>query len=119
MNRYVLLEHQWNGTHYDLMFERQHAGAGSLATWKIEEPLHAGTQYSFALPDHRVEYLQYEGEISGNRGKVRRIAHGVYETQLINGDTWKLALSGSLQGELTICRLTDTIWQMDWQPAGQ
>ena len=30
------------------------------------------------LPDHRIEYLEYEGSISGDRGHVRRVAHGTY-----------------------------------------
>jgi hypothetical protein len=31
------------------------------------------------LADHRVAYLEYEGEISGGRGSVRRVAEGVVE----------------------------------------
>jgi hypothetical protein len=29
------------------------------------------------LPDHRPEYLDYEGPVAGNRGRVRRLARGV------------------------------------------
>lgn len=30
------------------------------------------------LVDHRLEYLEYEGPISGGRGAVRRLAGGIY-----------------------------------------
>jgi len=51
------------------------------------------------LPDHRKHYLDYEGEISDNRGKVSRIDTGTYdqtspETFLLYGTyfTGKLTL---------------------------
>ena len=31
------------------------------------------------LPDHRKHYLDYEGEVTGNRGIVSRIDAGIYE----------------------------------------
>ena len=33
------------------------------------------------LPDHRKHYLDYEGEVSGDRGTVSRIDSGTYEQQ--------------------------------------
>lgn len=64
------------GTHFDLMLEEN----GKLLTWalaiwplKVEESTKA-----LSLPPHRLAYLDYEGEISGGRGHVYRVASGSY-----------------------------------------
>jgi len=55
--------------------------AGSvLRTWALlEPPAGAGEQAAEALPDHRPEYLSYEGEVSGGRGSVTRWDEGMFE----------------------------------------
>ena len=75
MLRFVLLEHNWNGVHWDLMLE-----AGEvLRTWAIDAPIVSGRDLpARALGDHRKIYLDYEGQISGNRGNVRRVDAGTY-----------------------------------------
>jgi hypothetical protein len=51
-----------------------------LRTWAIELPPDSATaQAALALPDHRREYLTYEGPVSGNRGNVARWDEGTYE----------------------------------------
>ena len=92
MLRYVILEHHWYGIHYDLMLEHQHV----LQTWRLETPLTVGNMPAVLLPDHRLEYLTYEGPISGNRGNVRRVAEGTY-TQLA-GPLNQYVLSGTNNG---------------------
>src|SRR5262249_5609576 len=68
MPRFVLLEHTWNGVHWDLMLERD----GVLRTWAIDAPVVSGRDLpARSLGDHRLVYLDYEGEISGGRGRVR------------------------------------------------
>jgi DNA polymerase Ligase (LigD) len=75
MPRFVLLEHRWNGVHYDLMLER----GDVLRTWAIDAPVVPGADLpARRLPDHRPLYLDYEGEISRNRGSVRRLDAGTY-----------------------------------------
>jgi hypothetical protein len=64
--------------HWDVMLE----SASALTTWSI--PPQSPNSSFFAcpatrLPDHRKHYLDYEGEIGGNRGKVFRVDTGVYE----------------------------------------
>ena len=67
--RYVVLEHEWNGVHWDFMLE---AGA-MLRTWAIDRPIVPEAELpARALADHRHEYLTYEGPVSGGRGRVRR-----------------------------------------------
>ena len=65
------------------------------------------------LPDHRKHYLDYEGEISGNRGTVARIDAGTYEqlspeVYVLHGANF----SGTLTvegGMMTFVPTTDTI----------
>jgi hypothetical protein len=76
--RYVVLHH--TGTddpHFDLMFET--APGSTLATWRSSHwPIQAGSTLT-PIADHRSIYLEYEGQISNNRGAVRQIASGTHE----------------------------------------
>jgi len=73
--RFVVLEHEWNGVHWDFMIEDE----GRLRTWAIDTPLVAGEELpARALPDHRLDYFTYEGPISGGRGSVRRVDGGTF-----------------------------------------
>ncbi len=79
--RFVLLEHTWNGVHFDLMLE----GGNELETWAIDEPIRSGIWLpARRLPPHRLAYLEYEGAVSHGRGSVRRLDQGTYE--LIHAD---------------------------------
>lgn len=81
--RYVVLRHETppgasRPSHWDLMFEVDLVA--DLRTWAIELPPDSATaQLALALPDHRREYLTYEGLVSGNRGSVARWDEGTYE----------------------------------------
>ncbi len=76
MGRFVILEHNWDGVHWDLMLERGEV----LRTWAIDAPIVAGVELpARALADHRRLYLEYEGPISGARGTVRRVEEGRYD----------------------------------------
>jgi len=76
MPRFVILEHTWNGVHWDLMLEQGQA----LRTWALSEPIEPGRRLlANALPDHRLAYLEYEGEVSRGRGSVKRWDQGEYE----------------------------------------
>jgi len=53
----------------------------ALAAWSIPTQCPSGTSFvcsATKLPAHRKIYLEYEGEVSGNRGSVRRIDTGTY-----------------------------------------
>jgi hypothetical protein len=82
MPRFVVLLHEMppgypRPNHYDLMLEQGTA----LATWALAELPSAGGDSVAAerLPDHRLDYLDYEGEVSGGRGRVVRVDRGNYE----------------------------------------
>src|SRR5262245_49367036 len=81
MPRFVILRHETpteyeRPTHFDFMLEHE----GALWTWALEKiPASGEAIVAQRLPDHRLAYLEFEGEIEGNRGRVTRIDSGEYE----------------------------------------
>jgi len=86
--RFVILRHEvghdfqrTSENHCDWMFEYPTAGSVLLKTWTtacvdlnslpIETP-------ALAVADHRIDYLEIQGDIGGNRGTVTQIASGRY-----------------------------------------
>jgi hypothetical protein len=52
---------------------------GALRTWSLSHaPDSQAAITAEALPDHRLAYLDFEGEISGGRGAVARWDQGTY-----------------------------------------
>jgi hypothetical protein len=73
--RYVVQRHSVpdGSVHYDFMVER----GDKLATWKLDSPLPCpGTVPGERTFDHRAIYLEFEGEISGGRGRVSIVEKG-------------------------------------------
>lgn len=105
MPRYVILRHelppgQARSSHYDVMFE-----AGEvLRTWAVNDPPDApGEQAAEPLPDHRRNYLTYEGPVSGDRGEVRRWDEGTYVTRQDDAAALVVDVRGTrLGGTVTI-----------------
>lgn len=92
--RFVFLEHRWNGVHWDFMLETEPGGA--LRTWAIDEEVVEGKALrARALADHRSAYLDFEGEVSGGRGSVRRVDRGPYERLEWTEGRVRVRLSGS------------------------
>jgi hypothetical protein len=73
----VVLRHEGvDSPHFDLMFET--AEGSALSTWRSAEwPLRMMLPLTH-LPDHRPFYLSYEGDLTDNRGWVRRVASGTH-----------------------------------------
>src|SRR5262249_47185418 len=103
MPRFVLLEHRWDGVHWDLKLEHGEV----LRTWAIDAPIVADADLpARTLPDHRRIYLEYEGEVSGNRGTVRRVDEGVYTTLVWEAGRVLVQVQGNqLVGEVEICQV--------------
>lgn len=81
MGRWVLLRHEMpdGSWHSDWMIERRGVDGGALVTFRVQErPDDASVCVLSAvrIGDHRREYLEYEGEVSGGRGRVTRVASG-------------------------------------------
>jgi hypothetical protein len=100
MPRFVLLEHLWNGVHWDFMLERGEI----LRTWAIDAPVVSGRDLpARALGDHRRIYLEYEGEISGGRGQVRRLDSGTYQAVVWSAERVQIEVAGAqLAGEVEL-----------------
>lgn len=83
-NQFVILAHTVNGaTHFDLMLAVE--GQELLRTYQLAQwPLAVGESCACKqIGDHRRAYLEYEGEVSGGRGTVRRVASGTWFGDLV------------------------------------
>lgn len=94
--RYVVLEHEVRvgEVHYDLCLE----DGAVLVTFQLDAP--PSTTQSVAGRrsfDHRPLYLDYEGELSRGRGRVRAWDRGLVED--LAGDPRALRYSFRCQGE--------------------
>jgi len=105
MPRFVVLLHETPAgysrkTHFDLMFE----AGGSLRTWALDALPAAGQAIAAErLPDHRPVYLDFEGQLGGDRGGVSRVDQGEYELVEESETRWVVRLSGGkLPAALTL-----------------
>ena len=133
MGRFVLLRHELppggeRPSHWDFMLERD----GSLATWAIDElPAMwarqlgvtvadsddvAATVRAMRLPDHRLAYLDYEGQVSRGRGAVVRVATGEFSLLQESEQELIVALTGPpLAGVVRIRHSGDDVWGLHVQ----
>ena len=102
VRRFVLLEHRWDGLHWDFMLEAE----SGLRTWAIDEPVALGKVLpARALADHRSIYLDYEGPVSGGRGCVTRVDQGTYFVREWTADRVRVRITGvQLVGEVLLWR---------------
>ena len=102
--RFVILHHivgtsfkRDRNDHYDWMFETSpdpDAGLRTFATSRL--PTTSGESVDGVwLPDHRRMYLDYEGPISGDRGRVIRVMAGEYERIVDHIDRWTAHLEAA------------------------
>jgi hypothetical protein len=74
--RFVILAHDWPAPHWDFLLE-----AGEvLRAWRLLGEPAAGEEVP-AEPnfDHRLQYLDFEGPVPGDRGSVARWDAGAFE----------------------------------------
>jgi len=112
--RFVILEHTHQGVHFDLMMEVN----GKLRTWRLATPPHPDQQQpAEASFDHRLNYLDYEGPLSGDRGSVCRWDHGTYEGVATDPGTIDVKLQGAkLSGRLLLRQVESGAWQVAFAP---
>jgi len=91
--RFVILRHDSPcGEHFDFMLE---AAGDVLKTWALPRPPEIGVEMQCeALADHRIEYLDYEGPVSGQRGAVTRWDQGTYTRERHSDAEWIVQLTG-------------------------
>ena len=105
MPRFVILEHDWPAQHWDFLLET----GPVLRAWRLLAEPESGKEVP-AEPngDHRLLYLDYEGPLSGNRGRVRRWDAGTFEWVADGPERIEVVLHGAkLVGLCTIAFLAD------------
>ena len=100
MPRFVVLTHDYPFLHWDFMLEQ----GESLRAWRLSaEPDSGGEISAEPLPDHRLEYLDYEGPVSGVRGEVTQWDRGEYEVIEESQEKLSVQLHGEkLKGRTTL-----------------
>jgi hypothetical protein len=121
MRRFVVLYHETPAgsareTHFDFMLEHN----GALRTWALEK-IPATDEFVMAeqLPDHRLAYLEYEGEITGDRGRVSRVEGGQYELTTESETEITVQLhGGKMLGALRLTRDNQNahLWRVSFTP---
>ena len=109
--RYVILWHDGvRDPHFDLMFETLPGSA--LSTWRSPVwPIKGPTPLT-RLREHRREYLEFEGEVSGSRGRVQRVTSGTCEVEVGEASAWTVRLlSGSPACRLTLRPIDGDQWE--------
>lgn len=118
-HRFVVLHHevssglagpsidpQWAGRvdHWDMMLEND---SGTLTTFEVRFPLTDSVSGVVRrLNDHRLDYLHFEGPVSGNRGFVRRVHSGTLSYQLQGAERIQCTLQGDLNCKLDLQLVT-------------
>jgi hypothetical protein len=102
----VILEHTGSaeykpGVHWDLMLEV----GDRLRTWELDAvPADGITIHATELGLHRLDYLDYEGPVSGNRGSVRRWDSGTYDLLHETPGELEIAIQGVKIGGKVLLR---------------
>jgi hypothetical protein len=112
MPRFVILEHDHPMLHWDLMLEAE----SILRTWRLAAaPCHRQAIAATALSDHRLLYLDYEGPISGGRGRVIRWDHGTFTGQVQAQEPILMHLQGErLCGTLRLEQIEGDVWRAEF-----
>jgi hypothetical protein len=85
-----------------------------LRTWSLQRPPSSREEIvATGLPDHRKQFLDYEGPISGGRGAVSRWDFGTYQLMEQSCQLVRAELLGKkVTGEVTLSRQSDeaAVW---------
>jgi hypothetical protein len=120
VNAAVLLLHELpdGSSHYDWMIQRP--GRGQLITFRLSQRIDQAPPHQFLgqrLPDHRPEYLGYEGEVSGNRGVVTRLSEGKLDIEVdIHGHFRVSGMMGMTRGAFDGRLQPDGRWSFTYRP---
>ncbi|MEL6330585.1 MAG: hypothetical protein AAFR38_13080 [Planctomycetota bacterium] len=110
----VLLEHALpDGTrHLDWMLERASNAERRLVTFRLESGLDPCEEPVFEaerIGDHRAAYLEFEGEVSGGRGVVRRVWRRPLLSLIETPSVHRIELADGVR--LTGTMVRDPIWR--------
>ncbi|MBM3283845.1 3'-phosphoesterase [Candidatus Gottesmanbacteria bacterium] len=112
INRFVIHEHHARRLHWDFRLEATELpnhGRMVLKSWAVPKgpPTKEGEKrLAVAVPDHEIEYIDFEGEITEGEygaGKVTIWDSGTYTLEKRNLEEYKFTLSGKkLQGSFAL-----------------
>jgi hypothetical protein len=114
MPRFAVLDHDHPFRHWDFLLE----AGDHLCAWRLlSVPRHGESIVAEPLPDHRPLYLDYEGPVGGNRGRVVRWDSGTFDWVSENADEIRVTLhGGQILGTVTLRRTADGwTWQWDYR----
>jgi hypothetical protein len=74
--RFCILLHDHPWWHWDFLLE---SGDDALCWRLLRQPCSGEPIAAEQLPPHRLQYLDFEGPVSGNRGIVKSVANGTYQ----------------------------------------
>ena len=125
--RFVLLFHrvsdsfidqQDRGSHWDLLLEHEN----QLASWAIDEnPFDNESRPVVAIKihPHRMEYLEYEGPVSNDRGSVTRHERGVFRWLTNGRNEVVLDIQGErAKGIIRMERVAGDAWHVTFERSG-
>jgi hypothetical protein len=112
MPRFAILEHDHPFLHWDFLLE----AGDNLRAWRLlGEPRRGPPINAEPLPAHRLLYLDYEGPVSGDRGRVARWDSGTFEWELDDDGEIDVSIAGMrVIGRIEVRRATDT-WTWTWK----
>src|SRR5579875_3038567 len=117
MARFIILEHDHPVLHWDFMLEAGEA----LQTWRLNEPPRPRTTVEAArIFDHRLFYLDYEGPVRGDRGRVTRWDGGTFAWETREERRVVVRLVGQrLRGVMRLEGEGGDVWRAWFVPEGQ
>ena len=102
MNKWVLLEHKvYSGNSFDIHYDFLVENGKDCLTWKfLKIPLlNQASIEIFKQPNHRLVWLsRAEYTLSGNRGFVKRVDHGIFKevSDNLDSECFRFILDGEL-----------------------
>jgi hypothetical protein len=111
--RFVILHHDHpRGEHWDFMLE----SGTTLLTWALPDfPIKDQPMEAERLPDHRIAYLDYEGDVSNDRGVVARVEEGIYEILVLDERSYRLNIRGEKLNGIILLIQTDSVCNLHWK----
>ncbi|HEX4590592.1 MAG TPA: DNA polymerase ligase N-terminal domain-containing protein [Gemmataceae bacterium] len=111
MPRFVILDHDHPSRHWDFLLE----SGPALRSWRLlAEPQRGQSIAAELLPDHRPIYLDYEGPVSGDRGRVSRWDAGIFDWERNETDFVCAKLSGERVNGRVELRRSAVGWTWLW-----
>jgi hypothetical protein len=111
MPRFAILDHDHPFRHWDFLLEDRTV----LRAWRLlTEPGQGRPIRAEPLPDHRLIYLDFEGPIAGDRGRVVRWDAGSFTWDDDRADDMRVHLIGGRIVGLVTLRRDEDGWTWQW-----